>query len=38
MAFDVDEPADLAHLRRLRLKNETGRLLKSLGAASEIKV
>lgn len=30
IALDVDEPADLAHLRRLRLRNETGRFLRSI--------
>jgi 2-phospho-L-lactate guanylyltransferase len=32
IALDVDEPADLVVLRRLSLKNETGRLLKAMNA------
>ena len=30
ISLDVDEPADLAHLKRLSLRNETGRLLGSM--------
>jgi len=38
IAFDIDEPADLTHLRGLALRNEAGRFLKSLNVRREIKV
>jgi 2-phospho-L-lactate guanylyltransferase len=37
IAFDVDEPADLASLKRLSLRNETGRFLKSQNFAGASK-
>jgi 2-phospho-L-lactate guanylyltransferase len=38
ISVDIDEPSDLSRFRRLSLRNETGRLLRSIEADNEIKV